>query len=247
MNRRQFLNTTALVAGGLMLKHGALPLLGSTTEISPMKTIAKITLPRNLTEHVAPGRSALLVYDMQAGIVPAVQDSVQITNTVAHLVESAHSNSVPVFFSRHYALPLRWCGQSQLRAALRFQPDKSIQDLRPHLLKGSPECELVQKLLPTSDDMVFDKLGMSFFVGTPLEFCLRDLGIATVVMTGCVAEIGILPTVLHAADLGFYPVTVSDACGSLNKENHKSVMENLGSIGTVVDAEQVLAAWRASA
>jgi biuret amidohydrolase len=54
---------------------------------------------------------------------------------------------------------------------------------------------------------------MSAFVGTPLETVLRDRRLTTLVMVGAVLEIGIEPTARHAADLGFLPVVVEDACG----------------------------------
>lgn len=60
---------------------------------------------------------------------------------------------------------------------------------------------------------MFDKLGMSAFVGTPVETLLRDRRLTTVVLVGAVLEIGIEPTARHAADLGFLPVVVEDACG----------------------------------
>jgi biuret amidohydrolase len=65
---------------------------------------------------------------------------------------------------------------------------------------------------------VFDKLGMSAFVGTPVETVLRDRKITSVILVGAVLEIGIEPTARHAADLGFLPVVVDDACGIVEPE-----------------------------
>jgi nicotinamidase-related amidase len=66
-------------------------------------------------------------------------------------------------------------------------------------------------------EVVFDKLAMSMFVGTPLEMVLRDCGINAFAIVGAVTEIGIEPTVRHGADLGFIPVVVTDACGSVDQ------------------------------
>jgi nicotinamidase-related amidase len=38
-------------------------------------------------------------------------------------------------------------------------------------------------------------------------------GETTLILVGAVLEIGIEPTARHAADLGFLPVVVDDACG----------------------------------
>jgi nicotinamidase-related amidase len=61
--------------------------------------------------------------------------------------------------------------------------------------------------------VVFDKIAMSAFEGTPLAVTLRDCGVKAVAFVGIALEIGIEPSVRHAADLGFTPVIVSDACG----------------------------------
>ena len=65
---------------------------------------------------------------------------------------------------------------------------------------------------------MFVKLGMSAFVGTPVEPVLRDRGVTTLVLVGAVLEIGIEPTARHAADLGFLPVVVDDACGIVDTQ-----------------------------
>jgi biuret amidohydrolase len=45
---------------------------------------------------------------------------------------------------------------------------------------------------------------------------LRDCGLNAFAIVGAVTEIGIEPTVRHGADLGFIPVIVTDACGSVD-------------------------------
>lgn len=59
-----------------------------------------------------------------------------------------------------------------------------------------------------------DKLAMSAFEGTPLEFALRDCGAVAVAVAGIALEVGIEPTLRHAADLGLPPPAPSPACAS---------------------------------
>jgi nicotinamidase-related amidase len=40
--------------------------------------------------------------------------------------------------------------------------------------RGAQGFQLVPDLAPTEDEFVFDKLGMSAFEGTPLQFALRE-------------------------------------------------------------------------
>ena len=68
-----------------------------------------------------PNRTALLVYDMQVVIVPFVEERERVKQTVSRLIAGAHKSGVPVFYSRHYKLPLKTVVPAQLRSAMRFQ------------------------------------------------------------------------------------------------------------------------------
>jgi nicotinamidase-related amidase len=74
---------------------------------------------------------------------------------------------------------------------------------------------------------VLDKITMSAFEGTPLSIVLRDCGITAVALAGIALEVGIEPTVRHAADLGLIPVIITDACGS---GDHKAAQRSLESL-----------------
>lgn len=67
---------------------------------------------------------------------------------------------------------------------------------------------LVPELNPLPSEAVFDKIAMSAFEGTPLNFALRDCGVDAFFIVGIAMEIGIEPTVRHGADLGYIPVIV---------------------------------------
>lgn len=194
-----------------------------------MRTANNLSLPESLAELVDPKRPGLLVYDMQTGIVPFVQEGERVKDVVRVLVRRARQRGVPVFFSSHFAGPLKNAGVAQLRSAMRFQ--------------GSPEYQLVPGMEQEPHDIVFDKFGMSFFVGTPLESYLRDLDVLSVIIVGCVAEIGIEPTVMRAMDRGFFTVAVADPCGSLNAANHSKVMDSMGKTGLVTNAQSIIEAW----
>jgi nicotinamidase-related amidase len=104
--------------------------------------------------------------------------------------------------------------------------------------------ELVPELTPRDDEFVFDKLAMSAFEGTPLQFALRDRGITTLAICGIALEIGIEPTVRHAADLGIVPVVVADACGAGHDEAGQRTLDQLRFIGDALIADE--AAFRAA-
>ena len=77
------------------------------------------------------------------------------------------------------------------------------------------------------DEAVFAKIAMSAFEGTPLTVALRDCGILSIAVAGIAIEIGIEPTARHAADLGFIPVIIADACGAGDETAAQRSLESL--------------------
>jgi biuret amidohydrolase len=122
-------------------------------------------------------------------------------------------------------------GAFQTRMAMAWQRVDDPASVKPWFLRGAPGSELVPELAPRDDEFVFDKLAMSAFEGTPLQFALRDRGITTLAICGIALEIGIEPTVRHAADLGIVPVVIADACGAGNEEAGRRTLDQLRFIG----------------
>jgi len=181
-----------------------------------MQHLDGLEIPETLEEVCRPGRVALLVYDMQVGIVRHLPDRDAFVARVARVVEAARRARVPVVFARHLTLPNELAGVFQLRTAMAWQRVGRVEDVTPSFTRDAPDFQLVPELRPLPSEAVFDKLAMSMFVGTPLEMVLRDRGINAFAIVGAVTEIGIEPTVRHGADLGFIPVVVTDACGSVD-------------------------------
>ena len=176
-----------------------------------------LEIPQTLQEVCSPQRMALLVYDMQVGIVRHVPDADAFVARVVGVVDAARQAGMRVIFARHLSLPNELAGVFQLRTAMVWQRLQRVEDVRPQFLPDSPAFQLVPELTPSPSEAVLDKLAMSMFVGTPLEMVLRDCGINAFAIVGAVTEIGIEPTVRHGADLGFIPVVVTDACGSVDQ------------------------------
>ncbi|MER3587429.1 MAG: cysteine hydrolase, partial [Mastigocladus sp. ERB_26_1] len=93
----------------------------------------------------------------------------------------------------------------------------------------------VPQLSPLPSEVAFDKLTMSAFVGSYLDLALRDVRIQAVAIIGAVLEFGIEPTVRHAADLGYIPVFIQDACYSFSEQNRARSLDNLRSIALITD------------
>jgi nicotinamidase-related amidase len=172
-----------------------------------------LNILQTLEDVCDPARLALVVYDMQVGIVKQIENGPQITAKVLQVLEAARKAGIRVFFTRHMSLPRELMGVAQLRMAMAWQRVKSADEVKPWFLRDAPGFPLIPELQPLPSEAIFDKITMSAFEGTPLDIALRDCGINAFAVVGIAMEIGIEPTVRQGADLGYIPVVVKDACG----------------------------------
>ena len=199
-----------------------------------MKRAYGLDVPETLAEALDPDRTALIVYDMQVGIMRQLQNGAEITAKVGDVLAAARDGGIRTYFLRHTSLPKNLMGVFQLRQALAWQRKTSIDEIQPWFLRGSEAHEIVPELAPRETEAVFDKIGMSAFEGTPLDTALRDCGVRTFVIAGVAIEIGIEPTVRQGADLGYVPVVVEDACGAGHEEAGRRAFASLRYMGDAI-------------
>ena len=202
-----------------------------------MKTIHGLNIPSSLADICNRQAMALLVYDMQAGIVSQIGDGEHVTIKVREALEAARRAGMRIVFTRHLSLPKEMMGAAQYRMAMAWQRVETPEEVRPWFLRDSPGFQIVDRLAPLSSEAIFDKIAMSAFEGTPLTMTLRDCGITAIAIAGIAMEIGIEPTARHAADLGFIPVILKDACGAGHKEAAERSLEALKFTGDAIIAD----------
>lgn len=128
--------------------------------------------------------TAVLVIDVQHGVVRRAHDRDAVVANIAGLVERARRDRVPVVWVRH-----------------------SDDDLAA----GSGDWQIVTELAPGHAEPVVDKHYGDAFEDTTLETVLSDLGVGRVVVAGAQTDACIRST-LHGAFVRGYDVTlVSDA------------------------------------
>jgi nicotinamidase-related amidase len=90
--------------------------------------------------------------------------------------------------------------------------------------KGSWEAKVVDALAPDDDEIVLPKTSSGVFNSTNIEYLLRNIGIDTLVVTGFLTDQCVDITVRDAADRGFYPICVSDACATHTQVRHDNAL-----------------------
>src|SRR5215472_12312609 len=143
-----------------------------------------LDIPLTLAEVCRPQRTALLVYDMQVGIVSQLADGHRVVERVRGALEAARSGGYRVFFTRHMSLPNEVAGVIQLRTAMAWQHVDHVDKVKPAFLRDTPGFQIATEIFPLKTEGVVDKITMSAFEGTFLDIAFRDCGVNSFVITG---------------------------------------------------------------
>ncbi len=199
-----------------------------------MQNAYGLDIPQTLEEICHPQRTALIVYDMQVGIMSQLPGGAQITAQVRTVLEAARAGGYRVFFTRHLSLPKECLGTFGFKQAMAWQRTDSAEEVHPWFLRDSPGIEIVPELAPRPSEAVVDKITMSAFAGTYLDLALRDCGLNSFAIVGVALEVGIEPTVRHSTDLGYIPIVITDACGGRDEEAMERARTGLEFTGDAV-------------
>ena len=186
-----------------------------------------------LKEILNPSRAALLVWDAQNMLVQNIFNTEAFLANTRSVIASAKAREVPVIFSKITPLPEKF--ESPVR--------KYFFRNRLASLKQVPNgFDLA--IEPVAPDIVIPKNTASMFVGTNFEQLMRNAGITTIVIVGIATEIGVESTARDAGNRGFFPVIITDAVSSYNKEAHLRSLENLKSMVILLTTEELALVWR---
>jgi biuret amidohydrolase len=84
---------------------------------------ASLQVPKSLKEIARPEKCALVVYDMQAGILSQLPHGPKILDKVLEVLELARGHGFRVVFLRHMSLPTKLAGVFQIAARTAATPN----------------------------------------------------------------------------------------------------------------------------
>jgi nicotinamidase-related amidase len=128
--------------------------------------------------------TALLVIDVQSGVVTGNHERDAVVANVASLVEKARREQVPVVWVQH--------------------SDEGLP-------RGSDEWQIVPELAPSSAEPLVEKNYGDSFEDTTLETVLAGLGVGRLVVAGAQTDACIRSTLHGAFARGYDATLVSDA------------------------------------
>ncbi|MEU7057133.1 hydrolase [Streptomyces sp. NPDC046197] len=182
-------------------------------------------------------RTALVVIDLQAGIVAAPtapHSGAEVLSRTAELADAFRARDLPVVLVR-----------------VSFAPD--FADVPPGRTEavrsgGSRPAGwdvIVPELAGHPGDITVTKHNWGAFHGTDLDVQLRRRGVTQIVLTGIATSIGVESTARAAYEHGYHVTLVTDAMSDLDAEAHRGSVERifprLGETGTTADVLDLLA------
>ena len=164
--------------------------------------------------------TALLVMDVQLGIVERFAGDTGYLPRLAEAIAAARAAGVPVVYVTIHFRP----GYPEISPS---NATFSAITASGRFVAGSPGTEIPPAVAPRPEDVVVVKRRVSAFTGSDLEVVLRGLGAGTLVLTGIATSGVVLSTLRQAADLDYRLVVLSDACLDADPEVHRVLTEKV--------------------
>jgi len=196
-----------------------------------------------------PGRTALLVVDMQRGFVDPgqameVPPAREIVPAIRALLDGFRAKRLPVVFTEFTyspAVPLL-VGElhPEHRPATPGAP-RGFGVPSSSCLEGDPSARTIGALAPRPDELLIRKRWYDAFAGTELDGALRARGVTSVVVTGTMTDICVLSTVVGAFNHEYRISVVADGVATLWPEIQRATLDIVGrAFGRVVQSKEVL-------
>jgi nicotinamidase-related amidase len=162
-------------------------------------------------------RRAVLVFDMlndhlTPGRPLEVPRAREIVPALASLLDAARAEGAPVVYVMDEHDP----------------EDTDLDSWGAHNVRGTQGAEVWPALAPKPTDRIVRKTTYSAFTGSDLADVLSGLGVDTLVMTGCLTEVGIMVTATDALQRGYAIEVPKEAQAGASEVNENVALGVLG-------------------
>lgn len=161
--------------------------------------------------------SALIVGDLQAGILDNYPFTRAVVPPVTELLPRARAAGVLVVFVR---TAFRANG-----ADLAGEVFAAFHRAGDHFHEGSPSTEIALEV--TRDDVIVLKRRTSAFAGTDLDLVLRARGVDSLALTGVATSAMVAATLYDASDRGYGLTVLRDGCADSDPAVHELLVDTV--------------------
>jgi nicotinamidase-related amidase len=205
-------------------------------------------MPLDLAALVAPDHTALVLQEVQNGVVgehsalPALSEAAAAVDLIPHcaaLAGAARTVGIPVF---HCTAETRDDLKGANQNARLFHGVRKSPVPMSH---GTDAVRVPDLIGVDPADVVLPRHhGLGPMTGTQLDSMLRNLGVTTIVGVGVSVNIGMTNFAFDAVNRGYQFVMPTDAVAGVPAEYAAAVIENtLSLVATLTTTEAVVEAW----
>lgn len=185
-----------------------------------------------ITGSLDPGRTALLIIDMQRdfcdhnGYMHARGDDVSAIRSVIPAITAVRRAALRAGMTIVYTREGHRPDLSDLPESKRLKTASAGAEIGTKgplgrlLVRGEPGWDFIPELKPKPGDIVVDKPGTGAFYSTDLQHVLVTKGIENVILTGVTTGVCVSSTAREAADRGFSVLVLDDCCAEPDPSNH---------------------------
>jgi ureidoacrylate peracid hydrolase len=199
---------------------------------------------------IAPGRTALLIVDMQVdfaapeGVIGRMGVDLSTVGpalaSAERLAEAARAAAVPVIFVGLSTTP----GTDSPMWRERMARRGGDPDVESDLCRAGQVGSDFYGPKPVAGELVLDKTRYSAFAGTSLGDRLRTQGIDTLILCGLTTECCVDCTARDAFHQDFHVFVPADACAAYEVDVHEAALKVMGlNFAILTDVDAVLASW----
>jgi nicotinamidase-related amidase len=168
-----------------------------------------------MNEVTAAPRDALLIMDVQQGIVQRFGDDRALLEHLATAIAAARTAGIPVI----YVVVRFRKGYPEVSA--RNRAFAALRGTAIPMDEASPAMAIHPAVAPQDGDIVVTKRRVGAFTGSDLDVVLRALQVDGLVLTGIATSGVVLSTLRAAADMDFRCTVLTDCCADGDPEVHR--------------------------
>jgi biuret amidohydrolase len=201
----------------------------------------------SLADLLAPGQCALLLQEVQRGVVEpggglgGLAEAAETVGLVAHLrvlTAAARSAGVPVVHCTAANLKNRFGANHNARLFGAAAQSGTLQEA------GGEKVQPVDGLWADGDLVIPRFHGLSPLTGSQLDSLLRNEGVRTLVITGVSLNVAIPNLVFDAINRSYQVVVATDAVAGVPVEYGRQVIEHtLRPLATLAAVAQLVEMW----
>jgi len=209
-----------------------------------MKRFNNKIIYETLKEIVASEHTALVVWDVQNALVNNIYNKKEFLINLKAVISTAREKEISIIYTKITPLSADYNSSWSIYMMMKRYGVNDPAKLPEFLKPGTADAQIPAEVVPSDNDLVINKHTASVFIGTHVEYMLRNKGIDAIVFTGISTEFGIASSARDASNRGFYPVVIEDCVSSRDKELHDASLKVLSGQCIVVPCADVIKEWK---